>query len=306
MFHRIREHLTPGTFIALLALVLAVSGGAFAATGHGGGSAAMQRASSAPAASTAAASAAKVKLKVKPGPRGPAGAKGASGAAGATGAAGPVGLTGPAGAQGPKGETGAAGANGTNGKDGESVVSTALGLGEDGCIEGGSKFTVGDKETTVCNGEKGEGGGGGGGGGYPATLPAGNTETGSFTASFEKSGATFTALSFPVSLPLELTSENVHYVTVAEQSNHTAPAACVGDAEKPTAVKGNLCVYEGFHSEAEPPATISELTVTAILKPVQDSQGIAGAGTAGALLRVSYEGTEEKVFLGGDWAVSAL
>ena len=37
MFHRVRRHLTPATFIALLALVFAVTGGAFAASSHGGG-----------------------------------------------------------------------------------------------------------------------------------------------------------------------------------------------------------------------------------------------------------------------------
>jgi Collagen triple helix repeat (20 copies) len=295
MFHRTRKHLTPSTFIALLALVLALTGGAFAATGQSG--------------SSTRATTAKVKPRAKPGPRGPVGPRGATGATGAPGATGPTGPTGALGAvgpQGPKGDTGAAGANGHDGANGASVVSAALAPGEDGCIEGGSKFTVGGNETTACNGEKGEAAVGGGGG-YPKTLPAGETETGSFVAYFEHNkGVTFTAISFPIRLPLELGSSAVHYVTTAEQEGHTAPSECAGSAEKPTAVKGNLCVYEGFHAEAEPPAVISELTVTTIAKPVADSEGVIGAGTTGALLRVSYEGTDEEgVFLGGDWAVNA-
>jgi hypothetical protein len=38
MFHRARKHLTSSTFIALLALVFAVTGVSFAATGGGSGS----------------------------------------------------------------------------------------------------------------------------------------------------------------------------------------------------------------------------------------------------------------------------
>ncbi len=301
MFHRVRRHLTPSTAIALTALVFALTGGAFAATSHGGGSTAKQT------ASNTVAAAAKVKPRAKPGPRGPAGPKGATGAAGATGATGPGGPTGAAGQQGAKGDTGAAGANGTNGKDGESVVATALAPGEDGCLEGGAKFTAGGGgEATACNGEKGEGGTGGGGGGYPKTLPAGETETGAFSAYFEKSGITFTAISFPIRLPLPLNVEHVHFVTSVEQSGHTAPSECPGSAEKPTAAKGNLCVYEGFHSEAEPPATINELTVTTFINPGPGGEGPIGAGATGASLRVSYEGTEEKVFITGDWAVTAL
>jgi hypothetical protein len=295
MFHRTRKHLTPSTFIALLALILALTGGAFAATGKGGG------------ATRGTAVAAKVKPRAKPGPRGPAGPKGATGVTGApgsTGPAGPAGPQGPVGAQGPKGDTGAAGANGHDGANGESVVSTALAPGEDGCLEGGSKFTVAGKETTACNGEPGEAAAGGSG--YPKTLPAGDTETGSFAAYFSTAGVTLTPISFPIRLPVALNSSQVFFVTTAEQEGHTAPSECPGSAEKPTAVKGNLCAYEGYHSEAEPPAVISELTVTTFLDPGPGGEGPLGAGVAGAALRVKYEGTDEEgVILSGQWAVSA-
>ena len=88
---RKRVHFGPATAIAFLALVFAITGGAFAATGgNGGGS----------SHATLIASAAKAKSKVKVGPRGPAGPAGKNGANGANGAAGPQGP------QGPKGENG--------------------------------------------------------------------------------------------------------------------------------------------------------------------------------------------------------
>jgi hypothetical protein len=292
MFRAIRRQISPATVLALAALVFSMTGGAFALSAHSAGG-------------SSRAGVAKSKAKGKPGPRGPAGAKGATGAAGPAGATGPAGPAGAKGDTGAKGETGAPGAPGTDGQDGESVVTTALAPGEDGCLEGGSKFTVGGNQTTACNGEKGEGGSGGGGGGYPKMLPAGETETGTFAADFEKSGVTFTPISFPIRLPTALNVTGVHYVTTTAQENHTAPSECPGDAEKPTAAKGNLCVYEGYHTEAEPPATISELTVTTFINPGPGDEGPIGAGATGALLRVKYEGTEPNVFLGGDWAVTA-
>ncbi len=272
MFHRIRKHLTPSTAIAFLALVFALTGGAFAATSHGGGS------------PRATAIVAKAKPRVKPGPRGPAGPKGATGATGAAGAAGPPGTTGPGGPAGAKGENGAVGAAGTAGAT-------------------GPQGPQGEKGEKGLQGEPGEPASGGG---YPKTLPAGETETGSFVANFEKTGATFTAISFPVKLPLEIGVGEVHYVTVEEwgkENGKTPPAACQGTGGKPTAEKGNLCVYEGRHSEG---AAISELAVTGFVKAASEGSSPLGAGTTGALLRVAYEGTEEGVFLSGTWAVTAL
>ncbi len=105
MFSRIRNrlHLTPSMAIAFVALVLALTGGAFAATPHGGGGA------------TATAAKSKAKPKAKAGPRGPAGPAGKTGATGATG---PAGATGPGGAAGAKGETGGAGVQGVQGETG--------------------------------------------------------------------------------------------------------------------------------------------------------------------------------------------
>jgi Collagen triple helix repeat (20 copies) len=139
-FARVKKHLTPSTFIALVALVFALTGGAFAATGGG-------RASHATLTASAA------KSKGARGPRGPAGPAGKEGKEGKPGATGATGKEGAPGKEGPAGPTGAAST--APGPAGESVLVSALGEKEHGCVEGGSLFTVGGKEATACNGENG-------------------------------------------------------------------------------------------------------------------------------------------------------
>ena len=85
MFRALRKHLTPSTFIAFLALVFAVTGGAFAASGPGGGGSAKATASSTRTGSAGSLSPrpprASPSRRAKAGPRGPAGPKGATGCA---------------------------------------------------------------------------------------------------------------------------------------------------------------------------------------------------------------------------------
>jgi hypothetical protein len=107
MFSKIRKHLSPPTVIAVLALVFAMSGGAYAMSGGGR----LPRAS---------AASAKKSGKTGPrGPRGPAGKNGAPGERGPAGSPGSAGSQGPAGAQGPKGERGEEGEAGEPGEPGE-------------------------------------------------------------------------------------------------------------------------------------------------------------------------------------------
>jgi hypothetical protein len=97
MFSTIRRHLrlSPAGVVAVIALVFAMAGGAFAANHSGSGA-------------TASA-------KAKKGPRGP---KGATGAAGAQGPAGPAGKDGTNGTNGTTGATGATGQTGATGFSG--------------------------------------------------------------------------------------------------------------------------------------------------------------------------------------------
>jgi hypothetical protein len=132
MLSAIRKHLTPSMGVALLALILATTGGAFAATGGG-------------QHPTLTASAAKAKKGAR-GPRGLTGPAGLKGATGATGAAGAIGPVGPTGATGP---AGAAGANGVG------VTSVKLKEGSSHCVQGGVELTSAVGATYVCTGEEG-------------------------------------------------------------------------------------------------------------------------------------------------------
>ena len=164
MFSMIRKRLTYANVIVTLALVFAMTGGAYAAKKY-------------LITSTAQISPKVLKsLQGKTGPVGPAGAAGA-------GFQGPQGPAGPAGA---KGETGPAGTKGTNGANGANGTTGAT----------GPKGTTGSSGVTGSTGATGQTG-------FTETLPSGKTETGVWalrsTANAEGE-IRVTALSFPIPL----------------------------------------------------------------------------------------------------------
>src|SRR6478735_7943446 len=109
---RLREKTGPaGLILAVTALVVALTGGAYAASSDNG-------------AGKATASA-----KAKKGPRGPKGPKGDTGAQGPAGPTGPAGPAGSAGAKGDKGDKGDTGNTGSPGTPGKSVVTTPIASG---------------------------------------------------------------------------------------------------------------------------------------------------------------------------------
>ena len=259
MLSMLRDRLGIPGVISVVALVFAMLGGAYAASGSGGGHA------------TASA-----KPKRGPtGPKGPKGAKGATGPAGAQGAQGPAGPAGSAGAKGATGEKGATGTAGADGADGESVTSTPLPIGDLNCPDGGSEFEAISGVTYACNGKDGEPWTAGG------TLPKGATETGTWgygplpvlgESGGEKSGSEWVSLPFAVPLKEGLAPENVHLVTAeetekfeeakfgagsgelcegksgseltaCENSYKAIFAACPGNTFEPAAKEENLCVY---------------------------------------------------------------
>ncbi len=119
MFSRFRDHFGAASLIvAVVALIAALTGGAFAATGGAGDSKAV----------------ASAKGKGKPGPRGKQGVAGPQG---------PAGPAGPAGSGGAKGDTGAAGANGPAGPTGPAGAAGKTVLHGVGAPTGGIG-TVGD------------------------------------------------------------------------------------------------------------------------------------------------------------------
>lgn len=293
MFSALRKQITPATILALMALVFAITGGAFAAAGGSrGNSPAKEKASTGRAASPTAA-VAKKKSK-STGARGPAGPKGATGATGALGATGPAGPTGSAGGTGP------AGTNGQNGQNGESVTNTVLSKGAT-CKEGGAEFKVGTGAAThACNGEKGKEG-------SPwtpnNTLPAGATETGTWGGNVTYE-TTDIPISFPIPLAKALEGSKVHAINTeegekeAKESPAIAKGECKGTYISPGAESGNLCVFVT-------PGLGNAHEISAIVN-FNHSPPELGAGTTGTLLEIPMG---DDVHAGepvlGTWAMTA-
>jgi len=188
-----RKGLTYANVAMTLALVFAMTGGAFALSGGNTGLHA-----------TAAVTRKGKSTKAGKGVRGPAGPRGATGPAGAVGAAGPAGPQGP---QGVPGANGKDGTNGTNGADGEKVTNKSVPTGVTKCNEqGGTEFTVGKGAATyACNGQTG----------YAEALPKGKMETGTWGAS----GTSVTLGFFPgvlTSISIELQGRTVWLILVAK------------------------------------------------------------------------------------------
>lgn len=212
MFGAVRRRFNTTGFVAVLALVFAMSGGAYAASRY------------------VITSTRQIKPSVLAQLKGRAGA---SGVAGTQGPAGPVGSQGPAGA---KGENGANGANGANGK---SVVAGVESKGAH-CAEGGANFEVESSgvKQYACNGTMG----------FTKTLPKGETETGTWGFSSHAEGYVLEHFSFPIPLKEALGSESSHLILssgkeLTTQGTEVEETGCPGSAAAPAAEPGNLCVY---------------------------------------------------------------
>lgn len=149
MFSRIRKHLNPTTVVAFLALIFAMTGGAFAMNAGGSGT----------KITVASTSKSKAKPKAKAGPK-PEAKAGPRGAAGLRGEAGSIGPQGPGGPAGPNGKNGENGSPGSEGLPGKSVVGRMFSGSEEppaGPCKGlgGSEFEVDGSQTYTCNGKIG-------------------------------------------------------------------------------------------------------------------------------------------------------
>ncbi|MGA9286050.1 MAG: hypothetical protein WBV85_11490 [Solirubrobacteraceae bacterium] len=237
--------MTYANVVATLAMVFAMSGGAYAASKF------------------LITSTKQIKPSVLASLKGKAGANGAPGA---TGPAGPVG------AVGPQGPAGANGKDGPSGANGESVSSSEVKTNEAACAKaGGSKFVVGGKETLACNGEKGKQGSIGN------VLPHGITETGLWTtgqigANTPRETEGVVLASFPIRLAKSLNPEGQacknlaepchahfilpngkeHLLNVKGELEEREPVDCPGTVEEPEAEPGNFCVYAAELHNMEP------------------------------------------------------
>ncbi len=157
------------------------------------------------------------------------------------GATGPAGAPGAAGAQGAAGSNGKDGANGTNGTNGVSVASSVEPKGAN-CTEGGSKFVAASGTTYACNGAKGAKGAEGSPWTELGTLPPEETETGVWAANGTTSdlAGVWAPISFNIPLSAPLGASGVHFEGEGEA---VFKATCTGTMANPTAPPGHLCVY---------------------------------------------------------------
>jgi hypothetical protein len=284
---------TAGLIVAVIALLAALGGGAYAASGGLTGKQKKE--------------VEKIATKVaKPGPAGPQG---------------------PAGPAGAKGDAGAAGTNGTAGSAGAAGKSVVVGSTAPSCPEGGKTIEVegsGAKQS-ICNGEEGSPGQAGNPWTPDSQLPTGATETGTwgFRGKFTSTTAPIVAISFPVKLAAPIGPTKVHLIssngqevviseTDGSREERTPTAGCAGGTvTAPTAESGNLCVY----SQTTLSTLGSETFIGSNLihTPVSNCEGLAclaafggpgaGTGVTGALLEVAFE-AEEGAKAWGTWAVT--
>jgi hypothetical protein len=269
MFSALRKriHVSPTTVIATLALVFAMTGGAYAAKKY---------------LITSTKQISPSVLKSLQGKAGPAGTNGAPGAQGAQGAQGPAG---PGGTGGAKGEKGAPGTNGTSATS-KSFTGKKT-LGSEKCEEGGTEVTSASGTTLVCNGAEGAPGQGGTPGATgPAGSPwvAGQAPTGAIlkgTWSIQGYAAAGAGevIDVPIStgVPVNITETkaimlqkgtNLPGETTEERENKEG--VCAGSADNPLpsglpggAFKVRICIYVKEASDlAAPPLFMESIPLT--------------------------------------------
>ncbi len=220
MYSNVRRHINATTVVAFIALLFAMSGGAFAINGS------KANASTKPERISAATSKSKKKpskpSKGTPGPRGKEGPAGKEG---------PVGKEGPAGKEGPTGKEGAA--------------------GKEGIGKEGPAGPAGPKGATGPQGLEGKTG-------YVPFLPEGATETGTWNVSAEGVAESFHIVSLSFPIPLKAEQEGggsgqgpvIGFAKILfVESGTTPPSHCPGTAYEPKAEAGYLCIYEQEGSE---------------------------------------------------------
>jgi Collagen triple helix repeat (20 copies) len=284
MFDRLRQSLAahgPATTVAVVALVVALCGGAYAAAK--GGLTSKQK--------KQVKALVQKEIEKNPGPPGPAGAKGDAGGQG------------PQGAQGPKGDKGENGTNGTNGK---SAVVDEVTPGAFGCDElGGANVRLEGQEpeegVEVCNGKPGEPGEPGAEGSpwtAGGTLPPGATEVATWSfqdvAGQTELGGDPIGIWAPVSFSVPLNEDtasgsntHIHYVPLAGENSGTGP--CPSEFLEPEAAPGEVCIYE---------SSIGALINTSFVGLRKVPLGGEGLGTAGGYLEFSSNTDPSEVALG--------
>jgi hypothetical protein len=284
MYARIRKHFSPAAMaLSVIALVLAVAGGAFAAGG-------LTRSQEKQVKKIAK------KYAGKPGAPGAAGTNGTNGKDGAPGAAGKDGASGIDGDDGAPGAKGDDGDPGEEGKSAEVVALTGVHTeceGRDGALVNVEES--GEPDTEVCNGKDGTDG-------EPWTLgnnlPAGAIETGSWAFTGADGTTALTPISFPVQFGFNLKEAHVHFSTEANfadfDGGEPGTVGCKGSFKNPSGspesetVKpnppGELCVYANNNGTEG----LKNATFEGIYQLSPDSS--KGTAKAGAVLKFAISG----------------
>ncbi len=283
MLKRIHDRLgTAGLIVGVIALVMAMAGGAWAAKG---GLTGKQKKEVKSIATTVA------KGMLGTGPQGPAGAKGDPGSAGSAGT------------------NGTNGEDGEDGEDGKSIELTPVAPGVPECEERGGALLEEEgglgPGVEVCNGEEGSPWTAGG------TLPPGASEAGAWAAvggvqkfftevEGVKEEVTVgdedlrAAISFAIRLPGALAGTNVHYSTEANYTDFdeggTSHLGCAGNSGGVTAPPGHLCVAQG---------NVLNATFLEIKNP---AGGTKGAAAVGGFVRFTVTGSPARA--SGGFAVT--
>jgi hypothetical protein len=254
MFKGIHQKLgTAGFIISIVALVAALGGGAYAASG---GLSGKQKKEVTKIAQTEAKKFAKAGPTGATGPAGPAGAKGDAGAAGATGPAGPTGSAGPTGPTGPAGQKGA---NGTTGFT-ATLPSEATETG----MWGAGEIRQGFNAPVVM----------------PISFP--------IPLASDLSGSECTTS--PPGPGCQVHFINPAGMEVPSNGVEVAPTSCTGTEEEPTAEPGNFCLYAATQVEfllsnenitrGDPAQSLGASTAGVILLPTyvkEDEATITGS-----------------------------
>jgi hypothetical protein len=277
MFSAMRRRIrfTPATVIAGLALVFAMTGGAYAAKKY------------------LITSTKQISPSVLKQLRGKAGPAGAPGSAGAQGQAGPAGPAGPAGSGGARGETGPAGAKGEKGATGAAGAKGATGA--TGFTE---TLPTGKTETGTWAFDRQEGGRPGEK--VPISFPI------PLSAALAE-GQVHLIAANGKELVFGEVGGSATEVAPTKCGSALSPA---GTVEKPAATAGNLCIYVGKVDPAELEA--KDFNSQLILNPADECESIgcleefggpgAGAGPSGAILAGLLS---EPADGQGTWAVTA-
>lgn len=269
MFSKVGKRFSYANVTATLALVFAMTGGAYAASKF------------------IVTSTKQIKPSVL---------KQLQGKDGKTGPQGPVGLQGAPGTNGKDGTSGKDGTNGASGATGKSVIAANEPKGAH-CGEGGSSFEVegSGAKHYACNGSPWSVGG---------KLPEGSSERGQWIMSYSSEVAFHdTAVSFPIPLAAALSEADVHVIGVeegfkeAKESSAIKSGQCSGTWENTEtapikAQSKNLCIFVSPGGSAE--------TLTGTESAESASSG--GAGVSGVVLTAGI-GTGPFI-LKGSWVVT--